>query len=113
VNTGAIVDVEPGEAEWTLDVLESLFDFYFVRSAMLAARKVALDKKLAEAGKPPIPSETRLLPLRPARVHGVREADERHVLALNGTAEGAQPFIFRFLAPRLRIPRTDRERGAA
>jgi len=28
--TGAIVDVEPGEAEWNLDVLDSLFDFYFV-----------------------------------------------------------------------------------
>jgi len=28
--TGAIVDVEAGEAEWNLDVLESLFDFYFV-----------------------------------------------------------------------------------
>ena len=54
VNTGAIVDVEPGEAEWTLDVLESLFDFYFVRPAKLAERKAALDKKLAEAGKAPL-----------------------------------------------------------
>ena len=54
VNTGAIVGVEPGEAEWTLDVLESLFDFYFVRPAKLAERKAALDKKLAEAGKPPM-----------------------------------------------------------
>jgi hypothetical protein len=54
VNTGAIVDVEPGEAEWTLDVLESLFDFYFVRPARLAERKAELNKKLAEAGKPPL-----------------------------------------------------------
>jgi len=43
VNTGAIVDVEPGEAEWTLDVLESLFDFNFVRPAQLAARKAKGD----------------------------------------------------------------------
>jgi hypothetical protein len=55
VNTGAIVDVEPGEAEWTLDVLESLFDFYFVRPARLAARKAEINKKLGEAGKPPLP----------------------------------------------------------
>ena len=29
-NTGEIVDVEEGEAEWLLEVLESLFDFAFV-----------------------------------------------------------------------------------
>jgi hypothetical protein len=56
VNTGAIVDVEPGEAEWTLDVLESLFDFYFVRPAKLAQRKAAINKKLTDAGKPPLNS---------------------------------------------------------
>lgn len=27
-HTGEIVEVEPGEAEWTLDVLDMLFDFY-------------------------------------------------------------------------------------
>jgi hypothetical protein len=51
-NTGLILDVEPGEAEWTLDVLEQLFDFYFVRPAQLAAKRAALNQKLAEAGKP-------------------------------------------------------------
>jgi len=29
-STGEIVDVEPEEAEWNLDVIESLFDFYYV-----------------------------------------------------------------------------------
>jgi hypothetical protein len=53
--TGAIVDVEPGEAEWNLDVLESLFDFYFVEPAKTAKRKADLNKKLKEAGKPEIP----------------------------------------------------------
>lgn len=53
-NTGAVLDVEPGEAEWNLDVLEDLFDFYFVRPARLAAKRAALDKKLAEAGKRPM-----------------------------------------------------------
>lgn len=43
-----------GEAEWLLDVLEALFDFYFVQPATLRAKKDALNKKLKEAGKPPI-----------------------------------------------------------
>jgi hypothetical protein len=53
-NTGEIVDVEPGEAEWLLNVLESLFDFYFVQPALLAAKRNALNKKLKESGKPPM-----------------------------------------------------------
>jgi hypothetical protein len=53
-NTGEIVDVEPGEAEWLLDVLEGLFDFYFVQPAILQKKREALNKKLAEAGKPPM-----------------------------------------------------------
>lgn len=53
--TGAIVEVEAGEAEWNLDVLESLFDFYFVQPALTAKRKAELNKKLKEAGKPEIP----------------------------------------------------------
>lgn len=52
--TGEIVDVEPNEAEWNLDVLESLFDFYYVLPAKAQARKDALNKKLADAGKPPV-----------------------------------------------------------
>jgi len=51
-NTGAIIDVEPGEAEWLLDVLEGLFDFYFVQPIRLQARKEALNEKLKAAGKP-------------------------------------------------------------
>lgn len=53
--TGAILDVEPGEAEWNLDVLELLFDFYFVQPAISAKRKAELNKKLKEAGKPELP----------------------------------------------------------
>jgi Domain of unknown function (DUF4145) len=53
--TGAIVDVEAGEAEWNLDVLESLFDFYFVEPQKAAKRKAELNKKLREAGKTEIP----------------------------------------------------------
>jgi len=53
-STGEIVPVEPGEAEWNLDALESLFDFYFVAPARTKARKDALNKKLSDAGKPPV-----------------------------------------------------------
>ena len=51
-STGEIVEVEVGEAEWILDVLESLFDFYFVQTAILKAKRDALNKKLSDAGKP-------------------------------------------------------------
>jgi hypothetical protein len=53
-NSGEILDVEPGEAEWCLDVLESLFDFCFVQPAVLAKKRQAVNQKLQEAGKPPM-----------------------------------------------------------
>lgn len=53
-SSGEVLPVEPGEAEWSLDVLEGLFDFYFVQPATLKAKKAALDQKLAAAGKPPM-----------------------------------------------------------
>ncbi|HYT41923.1 MAG TPA: DUF4145 domain-containing protein, partial [Methylomirabilota bacterium] len=49
--TGEILPVEPGEAEWNLDVLEALFDFYYVQPAALQRKKDALNCKLLEAGK--------------------------------------------------------------
>jgi len=50
--TGEIIDVEEGEAEWNLDVLESLFDYYFVQPAILKRKRDALNAKLRDAGKP-------------------------------------------------------------
>jgi hypothetical protein len=50
--TGEIIEVEPDEAEWNLDVLELLFDFYFVQPAISARRKAAVNVKLKAAGKP-------------------------------------------------------------
>ena len=44
--TGLIVDVEPGEAEWNLDTLDALFDFYIVQPARTKVRQTALKKKL-------------------------------------------------------------------
>jgi hypothetical protein len=53
-STGEIVQVETGEAKWLLDVLEGLFDFYFVQTARARERRDALNGKLVDAGKPPI-----------------------------------------------------------
>jgi hypothetical protein len=51
-HSGEIIDVEEGETEWILDVLEQLFDFYYVQPAITKAKKTALDAKLQSAGKP-------------------------------------------------------------
>jgi hypothetical protein len=53
-NTGEIIDVEPGEAEWLLDTLEMLFDFYCVQPAEAKRKRDAINSKLKEVGKPPI-----------------------------------------------------------
>ena len=52
--TGEILPVEPAEAEWNLDVLEALFDFYFVQPAVVKKKREALDQKLKEAGQKPM-----------------------------------------------------------
>jgi|SRR5579862_58395 len=51
-SSGEIVPVEPGEAEWQLDLLEQLFDFYFVGPAESKRKRDALNAKLADANKP-------------------------------------------------------------
>jgi Domain of unknown function (DUF4145) len=53
-NTGEIVEVEPGEAEWLLDILRALMDVYFVQPALAKQRKDELNKKLKAAKKNPI-----------------------------------------------------------
>ena len=47
-----VVPVEAGEAEWCLDILDEMFDHYYVKPAQANARKAALDAKLIAAGKP-------------------------------------------------------------
>lgn len=51
---GVVVDVEPGEAEWLLNVVEDLLDLYFVRPASRARKRDSLGEKLKKAGKPPL-----------------------------------------------------------
>lgn len=52
ITTLQIIDVQPEEAEWCLEVIEECFDHFYVRPARIAARKAALDDKLKQAGKP-------------------------------------------------------------
>ena len=52
--TGEILEVEPGEAEWNLDILEGLFDFYFVQEKKLQEKREKLNQKLEDVGKPPM-----------------------------------------------------------
>ncbi|MCC8954113.1 DUF4145 domain-containing protein [Bradyrhizobium sp. Pear77] len=47
-----IIDVEPHEAEWCLETIEELFEHFYVGPAVAAAKKAALNAKLASGGKP-------------------------------------------------------------
>lgn len=51
-STGDIIDVEPGEAEWSLEVLAKLLTYYFSEPSEDKAQ--ALNSKLQDAGKPPM-----------------------------------------------------------
>lgn len=48
-----IISVEAHEAEWCLEVIEDLFDHFYVGPAIAASKKAALNAKLAAGGKPP------------------------------------------------------------
>ena len=54
LNTGEIVPVENGEAEWLIEVIEALFDFAFIQPIKLERRRKELNLKLTEIGKPPL-----------------------------------------------------------
>lgn len=49
-----VVEVEPGEAEWCLQLVLDLFDHYYVSPARAAEKRAALARKLSAAGKPPM-----------------------------------------------------------
>jgi hypothetical protein len=53
-NTGEIFDVEPGEAEWLVELLETMFDFCFVQPDRQKRRVADLNAKLTAAGKRPM-----------------------------------------------------------
>jgi hypothetical protein len=47
-----IIEVEPEEAEWSLEILEGCFEHLYVGPSVARAKRAALDAKLAAAGKP-------------------------------------------------------------
>jgi hypothetical protein len=47
-----LTPVEPGEADWLLDVLEAMFDLYFVEPAKMGRRQASLEQKIAPAAQP-------------------------------------------------------------
>jgi len=46
-----VVDAEPGESDWNLDVLEALFNYYFVQPATIKRKREILNLKLKETDK--------------------------------------------------------------
>ncbi|TDA65566.1 DUF4145 domain-containing protein [Sulfuricurvum sp. IAE1] len=54
LETDEILDVEPNEAEWNLEVLQGLFDFYYVQKKRSEERRAKLNEKLEASGKPPM-----------------------------------------------------------
>ena len=53
-STGEVVEVEPGEAEWLLEILDRLLRHYFSEPAASKKRMADLNAKLKAAGKPDI-----------------------------------------------------------
>ena len=51
-----VIDVENGEAEWCLEIVEALFNHYYIQPALNAKRIDALNERLKGAGKPPVKS---------------------------------------------------------
>ena len=51
-----VIDVEAEEAEWCLEIIEALFDHYYITPARARQRRDRLNKKLAQAGRKPAKS---------------------------------------------------------
>jgi hypothetical protein len=50
-----IIDVAEGEAEWTLDLLDRLFDYFIVTPERDRRMRESMDEKIQRAGRKPIP----------------------------------------------------------
>jgi hypothetical protein len=53
-STGEIVEVEPGEAEWLLEILDMLFNHTFIQPKREQRKIEKLNAKLRDYGKPPM-----------------------------------------------------------
>ena len=56
LTTLQVINVEPNEAEWCIEIVEALFDHYYVRPTENENRLANLNAKLGQAGKPPTKS---------------------------------------------------------
>ena len=54
--TAEIIGVEPEEAEWCLELVEMLFDHYYIRPAANEARLTEFNDRLQQAGQAPTQS---------------------------------------------------------
>jgi len=80
----ALSAVEPGEAEWLLDVLQSLYDLYFVEPARMQRKQDALEESVA----PPAPPA----PLEPPAASASAETTQADVTAaVSAGPEVAEP----------------------
>lgn len=52
VTTLQLIEIEAGEADWCIEVVEELMDHYYERPAKLKARRDAANAKLRSGGKP-------------------------------------------------------------
>ncbi len=52
LTTLQVIDVEPEEAEWCLEIVSDLFEHYYIRPAADAKKLADLNQKLQQAGKP-------------------------------------------------------------
>ena len=55
VNTAEIIEVEPEEANWCLDVIDLLYDHYFVAPDKARQAKEAMNAKRIAANRDPLP----------------------------------------------------------
>lgn len=51
LSTGEVVQVEKGEAEWLIEIIEAMFDFAYVQPQKIEKRKFQLNEKLEKIGK--------------------------------------------------------------
>ncbi|MCH8222546.1 MAG: DUF4145 domain-containing protein [Chloroflexi bacterium] len=51
---GQIIDIESEEAEWTLDVIDNLFDYFIIGPERDADRRAGVTQKMEQAGRRPI-----------------------------------------------------------
>lgn len=57
LGSGALIDVSLEEADWTLSIVDRLFDYFIIDPARTKARQAEMDSKLKRAGRTPLKRE--------------------------------------------------------